>query len=297
MPGKRYPLYTRLTPLLLVALAAAASAAPAPKPASDRSGNRLEALIEQPGAAQDADADVSPRYCSADRQWCVRTRREGEPAAAQLEVEHQVAGEAEARLRVVPLSALAQSGSERPWPFIVRMAPGIGAPQRPTDPDQAALENVLVGVVREQSTDYSGGEGRVSQLALARLYHQDDGIQIDDEVLLLPADSHAAIRACFSEADARRRADVCEDTYDFTAELSLDPVGQGMPVLRYRTHATRHPVGVSRGADSLARPPLRPRDLRTETVPACSYQRVLRMEGGRYQPDAALPDCADFTAP
>jgi len=42
--------------------------------------------------------------------------------------------------------------------------------------------------------------------------------------------------------------------------------------------------------------PLRKQDLRTQTDRTCSYQRVLRFDGGRYQPDTPLPECGEFTA-
>lgn len=276
-------------------MAAAASAAEA---ATDRAGNRLQALIEQPPDTGDAagdDALLSARYCSVDRQWCLRTRRGDGDDTALLEVQHQLAGEAGPRLRIIPLTGDDAAGHPRPWPFIVRMAPGIGAPQVPDDPVQAALENVLVGVVEESSTGYSGGGAHASTLRLGRIYHQQDGVQVDPDVLVLPGDADASIRACFGEADMRRRAGACQDQYSFSTTLQLDPAGQGMPVLRYRTHATRYPAGVSRLRDSLARPPLRARDLRPQTDPACSYQRVLRFDGHRYLPDAPLPDCAEFT--
>lgn len=275
----------------MLALVAAADAA---ETGVDRAGNRLQALIEQPGSADD-DAEggfLSARYCSADKQWCLRTRRVD--GGALLEVEHQPAGDAEPRLRVIPLPAGGSPGHSKPWPFIVRMGPGIGAAQVPRDPQQAALENVLVGVLEDASTGYSGGGANATTLRLGRIYHQDDGIQIDPEVLL-PAAADASIRACFGEADVQTRAGACQDEYSFSATLRLDPTGQGMPVLRYRTTATRYPAGVSRRRDSLAGPPLRARDLRIQTDRVCTYQRLLRFDGQRYQPDAPLPDCTEFT--
>lgn len=276
----------------VVGLLILAGGVAAAEPGHDRAGNRLEALIEQPDSAT---ADSAPAYCTADRQWCVRTRRAGGPLAAQLEVAHRVAGEAEPRLRFIPSPDPDAATSERPWPFIVRMAPGIGAPEVPADPQQAALENVLVGVVSEASTGYSGGGADAGTLRLSRIYHQQDGIQIDPEVLAVPADGHATIRACFGDADEARRAGACHDEYSFTATLRLDPAGQGMPVLRYRTTATRYPAGASRLQDSSARAPLRKRDLRIQTDPTCSYQRDFHFVGGAYVPDAPLPECEEFT--
>ncbi|MFN4162527.1 MAG: hypothetical protein ACK4FW_11240 [Stenotrophomonas sp.] len=278
--------------LLLLADVAGAGA-----PVHDRAGNRLEALIEQPdrATAGSDDGTASPRFCTEDRQWCVRTQRDGDPSAAQLEVEHRLAGETEPRLRYIPMPEPETRASERPWPFIVRMAPGIGALQAPSDPQQAALENVLVGVVSEASAGYSGGGSDAGKLRLSRLYHQQDGIQIDPDVLMVPGDGHAMIRACFGQADEARRAGACHDEYGFSMTLTLDPAGQGMPVLRYRTTATRFPAGASRLQDASTKGPLRKRDLRIQTDPTCSYQRTFRFVGGAYVPDTPLPGCEEFT--
>ncbi len=59
----------------------------------------------------------------------------------------------------------------------------------------------------------------------------------------------------FSEQDMKQRAGACHDEYGFSARLGLDPVAEGMPVLRYQTVATRFPAGVSRFEDSLAQGP------------------------------------------
>lgn len=280
--------------LLLLALTAGTTQAQPATPVQDAAGNRLEALTQQaapPGAAA-ADADSSAWHCTADRGWCVRSVRD--EAGAQLEVAHHVAGERDVRLRYVPLPSKDEADSEHPWPFIVRLGPGIGAPQRPTDAEQAQLQNVLVGAVRDWRTSYSGGGAGSSELTLVRLYHENDGIQIDT-VATLPMAGNALIRACFSEADVAARADACHDEYSFAAQLGLDPAGQGMPVLRFQTRATRFPAGVSRFGDSLEKGPLTAKDLRTETDRTCSYQRRLHWREGRYQPDTPLPDCSEFT--
>jgi hypothetical protein len=292
-----HTIHCRVAALALLALAAADSVAATTDGVADRAGNRLEALIQQPDRAPAGSDDgaASPRLCTEDRQWCVRTRRDGEPSAGRLEVEHRLAGEPEPRLRFIPMPALETPASEQPWPFIVRMAPGVGAPQVPSDPQQAALENVLVGVVSGTSTGYSGGGADAGTLRLSRIYHQQDGIQIDPDVLVVPADGHAMIRACFGQADEARRAGACHDEYSFTMTLALDPAGQGMPVLRYRTTATRFPAGASRFQDASTKGPLRKRDLRIQTDPACSYQRTFRFVGGVYVPDAPLPGCEEFT--
>ena len=280
--------------LLALALTAGSAQAQPATPQQDAAGNRREALTPQaapPGAAA-ADTDSSAWHCTADRGWCVRTVRD--EAGAQLELAQHVAGERDVRLRYVPLPSDDEADSEQPWPFIVRLGPGIGTPQRPTDAEQAQLQNVLVGAVRDWRTSYSGGGARSSELTLVRLYHENDGIQIDT-VATLPMAGNALIRACFSEADVAARADACHDEYRFAAQLGLDPAGQGMPVLRFQTRATRFPAGVSRFGDSLEKGPLSAKDLRTEADRACSYDRRLRWREGHYQPDTPLPDCSEFT--
>lgn len=280
--------------LLLMALTAGSTHAQPSAPVQDAAGNRLEALTEQaapPGAAA-TDADSSAWYCTNDRAWCVRTVRD--EAGAQLELAQHVTGEREVRLRYVPLPAEDEVDSEQPWPFIVRLGPGIGAPQRPTDAEQAQLQNVLVGAIRDWRTSYSGGGASSSELTLVRLYHENDGIQIDT-VATLPMAGNAMIRACFSDADVAARADACHDEYRFAAQIGLDPAGQGMPVLRLQTQATRFPAGVSRFGDSLEKGPLTAKDLRTETDRTCSYQRRLYWREGQYRPDTPLPDCSEFT--
>lgn len=281
---------------LLLALALPAAAATPSETPHDRAGNRLERLTEQAGPADDGEAAeaASAWYCTADRHWCVRTTRDGDEGAAQLEVAQQVTGEAEPRLRYVPLNADEEVANYQPWPYVVRMASGIGAPRPPRDPQQAALENVLVGALSEWNTMYSGGGATASRLSLSRIYHEEDGIQIDP-VLVVPSDGNAMIRACFSEKDMQQRAGACHDEYSFSADLGLDPAGEGMPVLRYTTRATRYPAGVSRERDSLAMGRLTRKDLRTETDPVCSFQRTLRFTGQGYQPDTPMPQCSEFT--
>lgn len=280
--------------LLLLALIAGSAQAQPSAPVQDAAGNRMEPLTEQtapPGAAA-ADADSSAWYCSADRAWCVRTVRD--EAGAQLELAQHVTGERDVRLRYVPMPSEDEADSEQPWPFIVRLGPGIGAPERPADAEQAQLQNVLVGAIRDWRTSYSGGGASSSELMLVRLYHENDGIQIDT-VATLPMAGNAMIRACFSEADVAARADACHDEYRFAAQLGLDPAGQGMPVLQFHTRATRFPAGVSRFGDSLEKGPLTAKDLRTETDRSCTYQRRLRWQQGHYVPDIPLPDCSEFT--
>ena len=84
----------------------------------------------------------------------------------------------------------------------MRLAPGVGSDAVVTDPQQRARQNVLVGGIVSFSSMYSGGGADASTLQLARVRHLQDDIQVDDDVLTVPWQGNASIRACFSEQDA-----------------------------------------------------------------------------------------------
>ncbi|WP_022972793.1 hypothetical protein [Xanthomonas maliensis] len=259
----------------------------------DNTGNVMEPL----GQVLRADAQGQSRlyFCTRDAAWCVRIAPRSEPGdpPSLLEISETVAGEHTPHVYHVGIH-VPEGGALSVWPWIVRMAPGVGADQTVTDPQQRARQNVLVGSISKLSTGYSGGGGEASQLQLARLRHLQDDIQIDSELLRVPWEGNAMIRTCFTEQDMQQRRSACHDTYDFSAKLSLDSTAQGMPVLRYQTVATRLPAGVSRDKDSLAQR-LTKKDLRDEQDPACTYTRTFRFSDGAYRPDQALPDCANYT--
>lgn len=274
--------------LLASSLPAAADVAPVQQ---DAAGNRLEALLLQ----GEQGADDPERYCTADGQWCVRALpATGEDQPAALEVAERAGDEAEPRMRHVPIEVV-DDGDLRVWPFIVRLAPGAG--QAVSDPQQAALQNVLVGGLLEARAMYSGGGASASTLQLARIRHLDEGIQVDADVLSVAWSANKMIRACFSERDFDQRAGACHDEYSFDAELVLATEGRDMPVLRYRTEASNYPAGVSPQRDSLATGRLKKKDLRTEQDAECSYTRTFRFTSGAYQPDQPLPECSGYTEP
>lgn len=269
----------------------------------DAAGNRLESLIEQPGTApppalEGGDPDmaqaVSPLYCTADRAWCVRLIASRNNPRPSLQVQEFVPGEPEPRDRHVGYTGPERDGRFQVWPYLLRLAPGLGAPSAPTDPAQAAFENVVVGVIVERTSGYSGGGASSSTLLLETIYHTDEGAETSS-VLSLPVAGQASIRACYGEQDAALRKGACHDEYRFSATLSLLPQGRGMPLLRYASTATRFPAFASRSRDSLARGALSDRDLRTARDPDCSFERTLRFDSGRYVAEPALPDCSEFT--
>jgi len=262
----------------------------------DAAGNVMEPLgqvLEQGG-----QGEARMQYCTLDRAWCVRVHpvTEDGDRPTTLEVSEREAGESEPHVYHVSID-VPQESELSLWPWIVRLAPGVGSDEAVSDPRQRARQNVLVGGIVKFSTMYSGGGTDASTLQLARVRHLQDDIQVDDDVLTLPWLGNAMIRACFSEQDMKQRAGACHDEYGFSARLALDTAAGGMPVLRYQTVATRFPAGVSRFEDSLAKGPLKKKDLRTEQDPACSYTRLFRFSDGVFHPDQALPDCAGYTEP
>lgn len=286
---------TLCTALLAIPLLALAQSAILPQQ-RDAAGNVMEPLGQVLIASETGPSGLYD--CTRDSNWCVRVQPVAEEGdrPTLLEVLEKGPGQGKPHTYHVSIDVPRESELSL-WPWIVRLAPGMGSDETVTDPQQRTRQNVLVGGIVTFSTMYSGGGADASTLQLARVRHLQDDIQVDDDVLTVPWLGNAMIRACFSEQDSKQRAGACHDEYSFSAKLALDPAGQGMPVLRYQTVATRFPAGVSRFEDSLAKGPLKKNDLRTEQDPACTYTRLFHFREGMFHPDQALPDCAGYTEP
>ncbi|MBN5094070.1 hypothetical protein ACNPM2_15375 [Stenotrophomonas geniculata] len=286
---------TLCTALLAIPLLALAQSAILPQQ-RDAAGNVMEPLGQVLIASETGPSGLYD--CTRDSNWCVRVQPVAEEGDRPTLLEVLEKGPGQGKPHTYHVSIDVPQESELSlWPWIVRLAPGMGSDETVTDPQQRTRQNVLVGGIVTFSTMYSGGGADASTLQLARVRHLQDDIQVDDDVLTLPWRGNAMIRACFSEQDSKQRAGACHDEYSFSAKLALDPAGQGMPVLRYQTVATRFPAGVSRFEDSLAKGPLKKKDLRTEQDPACTYTRLFHFREGMFHPDQALPDCAGYTEP
>lgn len=252
------------TILLLLALAA-----PVIAPQADHAGNRIEPLavaVTQPAL-----------HCTADQRWCVQIGREGERSSLRVSAGLPGAG---GEILIHDLPDDLGEASLNLWPQIVRSA----------EPDGG----VLIGVETSVSTMYSGGGGGATELTLFRV------AQDAKPVLTVPVAGSLMIRACFSERDMRARRDACHDEYNFSGTLKLDlSTTSGPPRFRFETEATSFPRGASRNEDSLARGPLRQRDLVPVRDEACSYARFIAFDPASelYEPDRPLPDCSDYTVP
>jgi len=155
---------------------------------------------------------------------------------------------------------------------------------------------LLVGALATRETSYSGGGGSATDQVLGLV---EPGKPVKP-VLTLPESGSLMIRACFSEKDSRHRAGACHDEYRFDGTLTAaQPINAQLPLLRFRMKASHYPRGVSRNEDSLASPPLHKADLKWEVDTRCTFERSFRFDAalGQYRPDAALPECDDYTQP
>lgn len=251
-----------MTALLLAALLASAS----PQPA-------FEALEPIPAAAQ---GEAIPA-CTADRRWCALIETDETQERQVLRLYEGLPGE-----RAPAASHLIESeNSEGFW--------RPGAILR-----RAGSDDVILGADMELQAMYSGGGGMSSYRTLIRFVPGET----PQEMLTVPMSGSLMIRACFGEEDMKQRAGACHDEYEFAAELKAE--GDAFPPrLTYASTATTFPGRVSRNEDSLAKPPLKPKDLVKAVDAECSVRRVFTFDPATkaYVPDAPLPDCGDYTVP
>ncbi|MFB7880374.1 hypothetical protein [Brevundimonas diminuta] len=233
----------------------------------------FETLEPVPAAAQ---GEAIPA-CTADRRWCAMIEADesneqpvlrlydGQPGDRAPVASHRIEGEA----------------SEGVWK--------PGAVMRRVGSDE-----IIFGADMELQAMYSGGGGTSSYRTLIRFTPGE----APQEILTVPMSGSLMIRACFGPETIKQRAGACHDEYEFNAELKAE--GDAFPPrLTYASTATTFPGRVSRNEDSLARPPLMPKDLVKAVDAECSVQRVFTFDPAlsAYVPDAPLPECGDYTVP
>ncbi|MEN5146352.1 hypothetical protein [Brevundimonas diminuta] len=248
--------------LLLAALLAVA--APSPD---------FETLEPVPAAAQ---GEAIPA-CTADRRWCalIEASETDEQLVLRL-YDGLPSGRAPVASRSIESEV--SEGFWKPGAILRR----------------AGSDEIILGADMELQAMYSGGGGMSSHRTLVRFIPG----QTPQEILSVPLSGSLMIRACFGEEDMKQRAGACHDEYEFEAELKTD--GDAFPPrLTYASTATTFPGRVSRNEDSLANPPLKPKDLVKAIDAECSVQRVFTFDPAlsAYVPDAPLPDCGDYTVP
>ncbi len=233
----------------------------------------FEALEPIPAAAQ---GEAIPA-CTVDRRWCALIETDETQERQVLRLYDGLPGG-----RAPVASHLIESenseGFWRPSAILRR----------------AESDDVILGADMELQAMYSGGGGMSSYRTLVRFTPG----AAPQEILTVPMSGSLMIRACFGEEDMKQRAGACHDEYEFNAELKAE--GDAFPPrLTYASTATTFPGRVSRNEDSLAKPPLKPKDLVKAVDAECSVRRVFTFDpaANAYVPDAPLPDCGDYTVP
>lgn len=226
-----------------------------------------EALVE----------DVVLHRCTPGRDWCAELVRDGEFWLLEV-VGRSSADGPERRVRFEPPDRDIGDPSFALWPHFVREADGA----------------VIFGLLAGRRTGFSGGGAMATRLILVRV---EPGGSQAAEVLTVPVQGSAMVRACFSEEDMRLRRAACHDEYEFAGALTLAPDdGGGRPNFLFASRARTYPGDVTRWEDSADRPPLRRGDLVWADHPGCSYRRTFAFDPAarRYVVDAPLPDCGQF---
>jgi hypothetical protein len=250
-----------------------------------------------------AMADLSPvsdtaQYCSAETGLCLTILNGDEDASSAPQLEfsgpNPDGGADQSTTLPLPLDPEFRQSLSL-WPHVIRL---------PGDPEDAeGNQSMLVGILVNQSTMYSGGGGSAQRLHLIRLRFGVGTPRLDDgELLSVPWSASLIIRACFAEEDSDLRQGACHDEYRYNADLILARSARQkgeLPELVYRTEATAFPKPARRDQDSNTLPPLRESDLNTLRDPECSYTRRLDYNPAteRYEMDRPAPDCSSYTVP
>ncbi len=254
---------------------------------------RAPIMVDLPAAGD------TGQHCSVDMGLCFAILNGDEgasgPPQLQLRDPHPSGGADGLATLPLPQSLAPQDRQSLSlWTRAIRL---------PGNPEEGeGNQSVLIGILFQQSTMYSGGGGAAQRLHLFRLRLGNSPPRLDTELLSLPWTGSLLIRACFGEADSERRRGVCHDDYNFGANLSLAPgdtYADDLPQLAYATQATSYPQTARRGEDSSAAPPLRASDLSRWRDPECSYTRTLRFNPAseRYEMERSAPDCSIYTVP
>lgn len=256
---------------MLAAYLLLAAAAQAPAVTADRAGNRMERL------SLSATARLG---CTAKQDWCVRMEPASDDDGA-WQIRLQGGPRVDARPLAAHRFAAAGASKVEPAPYLFRLADG----------------GALIGVLATRSEGYSGGGAGSTHLHFVHVAPPARGPRRTREVLQVAASGWAMIRACFGEADMKKRANACHDEYKMEGQLRLDPATRkGWPAFLYTLKARRFPAGVSRAEDSLARPPLGKSDLRWEADKHCAgtFRFTFDAASGSYEAARALPECSDY---
>lgn len=239
------------------------------------------AALAQPAVEPLALNANNQLFCNKQTDWCVGIKTDG-----TLETNGPFATSRTLRAdrRLWDSPEIPDFKQFSVWPELIRLSE----------------ERALVGVIGPEQPDFkaetpfSGGGFTRRDLYLfdVNLGDQSSG----NLVFIMPYSADTSIRACFNDADEKKRAGHCSDVYSFKAALKPLPGKDDYPALQVTTHATRFPAGVSRNADSSIMPALTKEQLAPQADKQCSYTVTYQWQaaGGVYEPASTLPDCAEF---
>lgn len=285
-------------------LVAALSAAPAPQEIP-----RMEPLIAVSTTTQATNSPdrVSPdTLCTKDKRWCAFLSRDVDLNTTTLNIYNGQLpplikdGRSYARdVGTYPVSNMVgdgESASVQIWPSIIRQ------PTLRTD-GLKLNETISIGIELGQSTGYSGGGAQSTSLQLYQLGPNLDGSMPDPinfgTILDVPLSGHKMIRACFNEADDKKRRGACHDEYDFDATLTLGKtMPGGAPQIIYQSTAVTTPSSSRLSQDNTLRQ-LSVADLKPRKDRKCSYRLIYTYNGefGSYFTPQQIPDCSDYMVP
>lgn len=225
-------------------------------------------------------------YCNAQTDWCVGINTEG-----TIETNGPFATSRTLRSdrNIWDLPEIPNFKGFTVWPELIRMSE----------------DRAIVGVIGPAQPDFnletplSGGSFTRQDLYLFDVTLGDPSSS--NLVFIVPSSATASIRACFNQADEKKRGGLCMDTYRYKADVKVLPgkktaTGVEYPNLQVSTQATRAPAGVSRFADSTTRPALTAAQREPVADSQCSYTATYQWneDGGVYEPTQPVPACSEF---
>lgn len=244
-----------------------------------------------------AQPDVEPlklnadnkMYCNAQTDWCVGINTEG-----TMETNGPFASSRTLRSdrNIWDLPDIPNFKGFTVWPELIRLSE----------------DRAIVGVIGPAQPDYNletpltGGTFTRQDLYLFEVTLGEPSSS--NLVFIMPSSASTSIRACFNQADEKKRGGQCMDTYRFKADVKALPgkkqaSGSEYPNLQVTTQATRAPAGASRYADAKAQPAPTPAQAGPVADSQCSYTATYQWnpDGAVYEPTQPVPDCSEFLDP
>lgn len=254
----------------------------------DDAGNILQslavpdALPDRPVGELEADS-----LCFEGGVYCLGlSMRDADNVALVVQDRNREKGDERATREIFLKSGIHENASVRLWQLYIKLA----------DLQADGTPRYIFGVVASLRETYSGGGASSSKLYLYELSGVGTEYPTVRELLSTPYEGERNIRACFSEADEKKRQGACLDRYNFDARLTLSPNANGAwPTFRYTAEASAYPRTVRFEQDNSGLQLTRD-DLVSSIDEQCTFTRQIRYNPfiQRYEFDAISPECGDY---